>query len=99
MKVKNLNGTSDNPKCPCGTWIKHWKNYTNISNPACFEDSCKESGTEGAHVQKFDSDMSWYIIPLCKHHNGLHGATIEIPDAYKQFLVPVTARDKCIREV
>ena len=99
MKVKNLNGTSDAQKCPCSNWIEHWKNYAKINNPVCFEASCKENATDGAHIQKYDGDMSWYIIPLCKTHNGMHRATIEILDSYGQYLVPATARNKCIRNV
>jgi len=95
MYVKNLNGTSDSPRCPCGTWIDHWKKYTGVPNPACFENSCGGKGEVGAHVQKTSGDNSWYIIPLCKHHNGLRGETVEIPDVYEKLLVPATARDKC----
>ena len=95
MKVRNLNGTSHHPNCPCGTWIAHWKNYMNVENPACFETNCRESGTDGAHVQKIDGDMSWYIIPLCRTHNSMHGATLEILDYYEKAFVPVAVRDKC----
>ena len=91
-----MNGTSDNPKCPCGSWIAHWKNYTGIPNPACAETSCEGKGTDGGHVQKMEGDMAWYIIPLCKEHNGLHGEIIDIMDImYENFLVPVIKRDKC----
>ena len=95
MRVKNLNGTSDNPKCPCGSWINHWKRYMGVSNPACFEDSCQEKGTHGAHIQKFDGDMTWYIVPLCSYHNNQKGQTFEINNAYDKSIVPVTARNKC----
>jgi hypothetical protein len=97
MKVKNLNGTSDNPNCPCGSWIKHWKNHIGVPNPACFWDDCNGQGTDGAHVQKCNGDMSWYIIPLCKEHNGQHGATFEIYNNYESLMVPVTERSKCKR--
>ena len=84
MKVRNINGTSDNT-CKCSSWIEHWENY----NPAgqsipsyCPEKTCLKKPTEGAHVQKDDSsDNSWYIIPLCSEHNAKHGETIEVSDS------------------
>jgi hypothetical protein len=94
MIVRNINGTSDNPDCPCGSWLKHWKKYTEINNPACAEASCQEKVEVGAHVQKTgNSDYSWYIVPVCKKHNNLRGQELEIPDYFP--LVPVTARNKC----
>jgi hypothetical protein len=93
MKVRNINGTSDSPHCPCGNWLKHWKKYTGIDNPACAEAFCHEKVEVGAHVQKTDGDHSWYIVPLCKPHNNLRGQELEIPDYFP--LVPATARDKC----
>jgi hypothetical protein len=93
VKIRNINGTSDNPKCPCGTWLKHWEKYTGIEFPACAEASCRENAEVGAHVQKLGSDRSWYIIPLCKAHNGLHGQELEILDIFQP--VPVTSRNKC----
>lgn len=82
MKVTNINGTSDN-FCNCGSWLKHWENYSNQSLPLyCPEKSCLNKPEVGAHVQK-DSfiDNSWYIIPLCKYHNGKFGETIEVSDS------------------
>jgi len=48
-----------------------------------------------AHVQKSNGDMSWYIIPLCKYHNGQHGATFEMFNNYEKLMVKVTDRGKC----
>ncbi|MDR1249030.1 MAG: hypothetical protein LBK63_06980 [Treponema sp.] len=94
MKVRNINGTSDSPDCPCGTWLKHYENYSGIDTPACAESSCVENAEVGAHVQKMDKDdRSWYIVPLCKKHNGLHGQVLDILDVFP--LVPVTDRKKC----
>lgn len=70
MKVKNINGTSDN-SCSCGSWIAHWKNYGGESIPTyCSEISCIGKDLVGAHVQKETGDNSWYIVPLCKKHNA-----------------------------
>ncbi|MBZ5591218.1 MAG: hypothetical protein LAP39_03210 [Acidobacteriia bacterium] len=33
----------------------------------------------GAHVQKDSTtDKNWYIVPLCKKHNGETGKSLEI---------------------
>jgi hypothetical protein len=93
LKVRNINGTSDNPHCPCGSWLNHWKKYAGANNPACAEVSCREEAEVGAHVQKIGDDHSWYIVPLCKKHNGLHGQELDIMDNVQ--LVSVTARNKC----
>jgi hypothetical protein len=94
MKVRNINGTSDNPNCPCGSWLKHWVRYSGNNDPFCAATSCLELPTDGAHVQKMDKDdRSWYIVPLCKKHNGLHGQELDIENNVP--LVPVTSRNKC----
>lgn len=82
MKVKNINGTSSN-LCNCGSWLEHWGNYSNQSLPTyCPEKNCINKPEVGAHVQKYDStDSSWYIIPLCRIHNGKKGETIEVSDS------------------
>ncbi|WP_027360729.1 hypothetical protein [Desulforegula conservatrix] len=72
MKVRNINGTSDNT-CKCsGGWIKHWVNFGGKTLPLyCSEISCTETDLVGAHVQKDSStDKNWYIVPLCKKHNA-----------------------------
>lgn len=71
MKVRNINGTSQNA-CKCGSWLKHWEKFGGKSAPTyCSESSCTEKELVGAHVQKDTStDKSWYIVPLCKKHNA-----------------------------
>jgi hypothetical protein len=94
MKVKNLNGTSDSAKCPCGSWINHWEKYAGTSRGICAEARCVNDATVGAHVQKKDgSDNSWYIVPLCGDHNKQFGKELDISDNKK--LVPATDRYKC----
>ena len=71
MKVKNINGTSDT-NCVCGSWLKHWENFSSKKASNCSEATCMEyRDLVGAHVRK-DSflDNEWYIIPLCKKHNA-----------------------------
>jgi hypothetical protein len=82
MRVKNINGTSDN-LCKCGSWIKHWEKFSGQSLPSyCPEKSCMKKPEVGAHVQKDNStDSSWYIVPLCTMHNAEKGKSIEISDS------------------
>ncbi len=82
MKVNNVNGTSDNT-CKCGSWLDHWKKYGGGTIPSyCAEKSCTKKPEVGAHVQKDSStDTGWYIVPLCKEHNGQTGKSLEIMDS------------------
>ena len=78
MKVRNINGTSQNT-CKCGSWLDHWTKFSGKSLPQnCYEIKCTQKPEVGAHVQKETTDNNWYIIPLCKKHNGLHGETIDV---------------------
>jgi len=96
MQVKNINGTSDN-SCNCGSRLEHWKKYSGQPPPAsCPVTTCGEEPEEGARVQRDNStDTKWYIIPLCKTHNGKKGASIEIGD-YKT-LVSANVSETCGR--
>lgn len=82
MKVKNINGTSNN-SCKCGSWLNHWKKYSEQQLPSyCPESSCVEKPEVGAHVQKDSGgDSSWYIVPLCKIHNAKKDTTLTISDS------------------
>lgn len=79
MKVKNINGTSDN-SCKCGSWLEHWEKYSDQPLPKyCSEVDCGKKPEVGAHVQKDSgNDNSWYIIPLCKTHNAQKDTTLNI---------------------
>lgn len=81
MKVTNVNGTSDN-SCKCSSWLEHWKRFGGGSIPPyCPEKTCVQSPEVGAHVQKDGSpDRAWYIIPLCKKHNGEAGKSLDVSD-------------------
>ena len=82
MKVKNINGTSENT-CKCGSWLDHWKKFSGQSLPSyCPEAKCIQEPEVGAHVQKDSStDKSWYIVPLCSTHNAKTGESLEISDS------------------
>ena len=81
MKVNNINGTSQNT-CKCGSWLDHWKKFSGQSLPTyCPVSGCYQKPEVGAHVQKDSStDSSWYIVPLCKTHNGEKGKSLSIGD-------------------
>ena len=94
MKVKNINGTSDST-CKCASWLDHWKKFSSQTLPAyCAEKACRGKPEVGAHVQKdSSSDNSWYIVPLCKEHNGQTGKSLEIGDTIK--LAPANVSSTC----
>lgn len=69
IKVKNINGTSNN-KCNCSSWLQHWEKFSKKNAGLCVERICRQNAEHGAHVQKDDeNDNNWYIIPLCASHN------------------------------
>ena len=92
MKVKNINGTSQN-RCKCGSWINHWENYSGLKATACSAIGCVNKDLVGAHVQK-DSiyDSNWYIVPLCNSHNFTNGV---INIVYGTKLVSANVANTC----
>ena len=74
MYVKNVNGTSSR-SCKCGTWIEHWRNYSNQTATVCRAKGCTRKDIVGAHVIKtYAYDNKEYIVPFCKHHNKQTGS-------------------------
>jgi hypothetical protein len=68
-RIKNKNGTADK-QCRCGTWLKHWENFSNQRTEMCVVINCSNKKIDGAHVIKTESsDSNTYIVPLCKMHN------------------------------
>jgi hypothetical protein len=93
MKVTNINGTSAS-KCNCDSWLDHWKRFSGQSITFCPVVGCLEKDLVGAHVQKDSAtDKSWYIIPLCKKHNGETGKSLTISDSYT--LVSANVSNTC----
>ncbi len=82
MKVNNINGTSDST-CKCSSWLEHWKKFSGQAlSTYCAEKACIKKPEVGAHVQKDSStDKSWYIVPLCKDHNGETGRALTLVDS------------------
>jgi hypothetical protein len=82
MKVRNINGISDNA-CRCVSWLKHWKNFGGQPITYCPVVGCLEKVEVGAHAQKDSTtDNSWYILPLCKKHNGKTGESLDISSTW-----------------
>ena len=81
MKLNNINGTSSNT-CKCGSWLKHWEEFSKKSVPTyCPVTSCMQKPEVGAHVQKDSStDRSWYIVPLCQKCNKETGKSLTVAD-------------------
>ena len=93
MKIRNINGTSQK-KCNCGSWLKHWENFSKQTTSFCGEINCRGKDLSGAHVQKDDSkDNKWYIYPLCGKHNAARGQTLDVSSAYK--LVSANVSETC----
>lgn len=94
MKVNNINGTSGKA-CNCGSWLSHWKNFSGQALPQyCAEKTCTGKPELGAHVQKDSSaDRGWYIVPLCKEHNGQTGSSLSVGDYVA--LVSANASETC----
>jgi len=93
MKVHNINGTSQRI-CKCGSWLKHWQNYSGQSLYYCPVISCMEGIEVGAHVQKDSQyDRNWYIIPLCAKHNAATKQSLDVADSLK--LVSANVSETC----
>jgi hypothetical protein len=80
MKVNNINGTSGKT-CSCDSWLDHWEKFSGQSLSFCVVENCNQKDLVGAHIQKDNAnDRNWYIIPLCKAHNGETGGSLAIGD-------------------
>ncbi len=93
MKVRNINGTTDN-SCKCGSWLDHWKRFSGQPVPSyCPEVNCHNRPSVGAHVQKAgDYSDKWYIVPLCYTHNSSK-SDLEIDSNIK--LVSANKKETC----
>jgi hypothetical protein len=70
--ITNINGTSDIIPCRCGSWLKHWENFSKQILPHyCPVSGCFKTDLVGAHVQMaYTATRKWFIIPLCTEHNA-----------------------------
>ena len=94
MKVRNINNISQS-SCKCGSWLKHWRNFSHQTATICRVAGCSRTDLSGAHVQKATGhDGSWYIVPLCTAHNRAYGSN-ELVSGTK--LVSANKRLTCMR--
>jgi hypothetical protein len=93
VKLKNINGTSNN-NCKCGSWIIHWEKFSGQTTGYCQATGCNNKNPLGAHVQKGggSADQCWYIYPLCDSHNKQSGE-LNVSDTYK--LVSANVKETC----
>ena len=93
MKIKNINGTSDNI-CKCNSWISHWKKFSGQTTDYCQANGCVKTDLVGAHVQKGggSTDQNWYIYPLCNAHNQSTGE-LDVSNSF--ILVSANVKETC----
>lgn len=88
--VKNAKGTA-NASCACGTWLKHWEQYSGMTSDYCQADGCISKDVIGAHVLLANgSDGTLYIYPLCKACNQKEGEFL-VSATYKLVYAKVRA--------
>lgn len=94
LTVTNINGTAAH-ECACGTWLEHYRKFSRSGVAIwCAEAACLSTDVVGAHVQKrSDVDRDWYIVPLCKKHNG-QASSLVLGDVE---LVPANIENTCGR--
>ncbi len=66
VRIKNLNGTSDNfPPCGYVSWKEYWEKNMKRKFSKCSCVECRKPAEVGAHVMKDNGSNKWYIVPLC----------------------------------
>lgn len=79
--IKNEVGTSTSDKCDsCGPWINHWETHSGETAGLCSVKGCLNDAEVGAHItrpkaQDEDYQTHPFIVPMCREHNGQHGAS------------------------
>jgi hypothetical protein len=75
--IRNKLGTSE-LSCQCESWLEHWKTYSDSRvHGLCAVAGCTAPAEVGAHVELHklaDHKGKTYIAPMCRQHNGQHGA-------------------------
>ena len=69
---KNVSGSSErSPKCKCGSWKQHWKNFSGREWPSvCSVSGCGNKAVLGAHVYSAGYSNKEFIAPFCSMHNN-----------------------------
>lgn len=72
LLVRNKAGTGSRDNCPCGSWRKHWENFSGKPWPyECSNLICDNIATDGCHVvDDLSEDNTEYIVPLCSECNN-----------------------------
>lgn len=99
--VVNQVGSSNSPRCGCGSWLNHWRLYAVSDRAKCVYMGCSSEAAHGAHVQfatkhgnSFSGRGPAYIVPLCaKHNNPNHKGPFFISVSCE--LVDEKAREEC----
>jgi len=93
MMIINLND-ADPCSCKCGSWLRHWQNFSVLPMPLhCPGLLCRERAEVATLVQQPGiKDSGWYIVPLCKCHSRSKGA-VEISSFTT--LVPANVNETC----
>ena len=96
MRVKNINGTSQTV-CNCGSWLQHWRNFSNQQATICRALGCGRNDLVGAHVQK---DVSYdnykdKVIDLLRRVCTVSVETMKIIREIEQSLETRVSRKVC----
>jgi hypothetical protein len=74
-RIKNVNGTSKR-SCSCGSWLNHWRNFSEKRVYVCKAEGCSNTDIVGAHVTSCNSlTRTEWIVPLCRAHNQVNSNT------------------------
>jgi hypothetical protein len=58
-----------NKQCRCGSWLNHWKTFSQTHIRMCVEENCNGVDLIGVKIQQCESeDTGIYIVPLCVVH-------------------------------
>lgn len=94
--VKNRNGTAE-LSCKCGTWLKHWENFTKTKAIKCSMVRCfNYQNLVGGHViQCLSDDRTTYIVPICNSCN--QKSSEECYDVGDTVLAPSNVAETCAK--
>lgn len=93
MRVINFHGTS-NKRCNCGSWLAHWKHFSEQTVYNCIVIDCNNKVEVGRHVKKISiMDDNWYIVPVCSDCNNSREETLDISESV--MLVPARMTRIC----
>jgi hypothetical protein len=68
---KNKKGTGNRTNCKCGSWQKHWENFSgrNFSSQNCSLLGCSNFAEQAAHVFQIEDSKDEWLVPLCRSCN------------------------------